>query len=686
MTTPVGALFYNPVAKPLSSNGTFMSGCTATFYLTGTTTAATIYADGALTTPLANPLSADASGTFVPIYLDPDVIYRVQIKTSTGSLISDTDPYIPSGLSNLTQQGLGKVFYPQTAAEVSASVTPVDYFYPQGDVRRYGPALDGVTDDTTELQNWVKVGGNLTFPVPQTAKISAALTLLSNTTITGVKGATILQGANDVDHFKATSQSYITIRGLHFLKTSGGSGTTVHVAGVELNGCTYCLVENCVFEGMQGIGVWFTNGTSYCTARGNTILNHLGSGNETADISIDTQVVSGPACAFNVVDGNFCYGAISEFGISCWDPDVGVLPLKNLICNNRIGPHQGYGILFYMPGSASPANTFNQAIGNQIEGILGNVAGNPNSGAGIYVVGNGSGGTQIVHNQIRNCCIDTSGTSLAPAGIGINSTPSGCAPLVIQGNVIEGMTQYHGILLTGVAAGASVVGNSITQPQANSTGNALQVVNSFDVGVYGNTISQLNTTTQDGIVVEALGASSGAITVANNIVSGGLNGIRTIQSGGNTITGLIVEGNHVTGCGGGSLVFDSGTVTNGLVANNNLRGTTNPAISQTACTSVRYSNNFVVSSGSVIVSFSGANTGSSYDKSNVGSGIGAGVSNAGTGLQVEQYGGTSPAAGTWAVGDRIVNSSPVAAGVAFWICTTAGTGGGTAVFKTISNT
>jgi parallel beta-helix repeat protein len=153
MANQTGILFQNPIVKPLSPNGQFMSGCTATFFLTGTTTLTPIFADGGLTTPLANPLSADASGTFSAVYLDPSVVYRIQIKTSTGVLISDTDPYIPSSLNNLTQGLIGQTLYPKTAAETAASITPTNFAYVPGDVRRYGAACDGNTNDTTAINN-----------------------------------------------------------------------------------------------------------------------------------------------------------------------------------------------------------------------------------------------------------------------------------------------------------------------------------------------------------------------------------------------------------------------------------------------------------------------------------------------------------------------------------------------------
>jgi hypothetical protein len=159
-----------------------MSACTATFFLTGTTAFATIYADGTLTTPLANPLTSDASGTFVAVYLNPATIYRVQIKTSTGVLISDTDPYI-SGAAVVNPTSIGPVLYPQTPAEIAASVTPANFIYTPGDLRRYG-AVGGPsgacpsTDDSVPWASAVKTGYAV---VPQ----GMAFKVVTGTTFTG---------------------------------------------------------------------------------------------------------------------------------------------------------------------------------------------------------------------------------------------------------------------------------------------------------------------------------------------------------------------------------------------------------------------------------------------------------------------------------------------------------------------
>lgn len=57
------------------------------FYAAGTTTKQSAYSTSALSTALANPLSADANGLFAAIYFDPALSYKVVVAPST-----DSDP------------------------------------------------------------------------------------------------------------------------------------------------------------------------------------------------------------------------------------------------------------------------------------------------------------------------------------------------------------------------------------------------------------------------------------------------------------------------------------------------------------------------------------------------------------------------------------------------------------------
>lgn len=159
MTANSGILFDYPITNPLSAGptpavGTILSGCSLVFYQTLTTTATPIYADGALATSLGNIVNSNASGQFVPLYMNPSIVYRVQLwsgNNGTGTKLQDIDPYVVPGLPN--QALLGAILYPQTAAEIAAGVIPVNFWYPPGYPDRFGTnTTPGITDMTLAVQ------------------------------------------------------------------------------------------------------------------------------------------------------------------------------------------------------------------------------------------------------------------------------------------------------------------------------------------------------------------------------------------------------------------------------------------------------------------------------------------------------------------------------------------------------
>lgn len=115
------SLFVLPSQIPLSTSGGLLAGCTLTFSATGSSTPQNVYSDIALTTPLSNPLSADGSGAFVQIYLDPSLPnYRVILKTQAGVTLKTWDD-VPSN-QNISQQFRLKATAPSlTFEETDAS-------------------------------------------------------------------------------------------------------------------------------------------------------------------------------------------------------------------------------------------------------------------------------------------------------------------------------------------------------------------------------------------------------------------------------------------------------------------------------------------------------------------------------------------------------------------------------------
>jgi hypothetical protein len=86
---------------------------------------------------------------------------------------------------------------PRTAAEIAASVTPTNYQYPEGDIRRYGAVVDGSTDDRAA---WViadsvniplVVAGNNDSVIATSLTITNKVIVAEGSKISASSGATV---------------------------------------------------------------------------------------------------------------------------------------------------------------------------------------------------------------------------------------------------------------------------------------------------------------------------------------------------------------------------------------------------------------------------------------------------------------------------------------------------------------
>src|SRR5262245_34573294 len=137
-------------------------------YIAGTSTKQSTWTDSTQTVTNANPLPLDANGfaaaaSSASVWLDPTLVYKF-----VWAPANDTDPPSspirsvdnirgPIDLAVLTQALIGSLLYPRTDAEIAASQTPSNYAYPPIDVTRFGAVGDGVTVNTTALQNILNV-------------------------------------------------------------------------------------------------------------------------------------------------------------------------------------------------------------------------------------------------------------------------------------------------------------------------------------------------------------------------------------------------------------------------------------------------------------------------------------------------------------------------------------------------
>lgn len=138
-------------------NGTPRVGAKANFYQSGTTTPITVYTTGAYSAPHANPVLSVSGGLFPAVYVNPTVnsTYKMVI-TDSADVTLYTEDNIPA--LGFTEDDIGAILYRRTDAEIAATVTPTNYSYPPGDIRRYGTTdPSGVASSNTAIKNAVAV-------------------------------------------------------------------------------------------------------------------------------------------------------------------------------------------------------------------------------------------------------------------------------------------------------------------------------------------------------------------------------------------------------------------------------------------------------------------------------------------------------------------------------------------------
>ncbi len=221
-------IFQLPRQVPLVS-GAVSPGAKANFFLTGTTTPTNTYTDAALTVPSTNPVIANAAGEFATIYLDPDVVYKLTLDDTNDALIYTEDPIQDA----LTQANIGLIFYPQSTAEISAGVTPTNFFEIYGNVLRYGAVAEAVptTDNSTAVINCFKANNSAHFPYQPgiwgfTSQV--ATTITGDITITGINAR--LRVLSGVD-------STLDSEGIFRHTVTGSTGNSKYfIDGVDFDG------------------------------------------------------------------------------------------------------------------------------------------------------------------------------------------------------------------------------------------------------------------------------------------------------------------------------------------------------------------------------------------------------------------------------------------------------------------
>lgn len=151
--------------------------------------------------------------------------------------------------------------YDQTAAEIVEGITPTSRSYPEGDVRRYGAAMNGVTDDTTAFQRAWKfkhpyappgstvITGQIPIIANQHAKLDGTIINITGTTLK-VFVASVVNDWSLVGPFKVTGDNN---------STGSTSGTA---AALHITDCNRYYVQALGAIQIKGYGVLIEPGSN----------------------------------------------------------------------------------------------------------------------------------------------------------------------------------------------------------------------------------------------------------------------------------------------------------------------------------------------------------------------------------------------------------------------------------------
>jgi hypothetical protein len=207
-----GTFLPAPVFRAVDASGLPLPGAQLQFYLTGTTTPASVYTSASLGTALANPVVADSGGLFAPIYVDPTVTYRAQLLNAAGTLIRDIDPVAApptigagavtasmlaagAALSNLGFTPLNKAGDTATNLVISSTGTPSIYSagYLGLPVNEQDASYTFVVGDTGRMVRCNNAGASTYTVPPNTFPLGATIVVRNAVVSAGV--LTIARGS-----------------------------------------------------------------------------------------------------------------------------------------------------------------------------------------------------------------------------------------------------------------------------------------------------------------------------------------------------------------------------------------------------------------------------------------------------------------------------------------------------------
>lgn len=137
----------------IDPSGDPMVGATVEFFNCETSTPQVVYSDGGLSTPISQPIEADARGMFTAIFLSADPgCYRVRVEEADGTLVYDDDLVAVAQTSSFTPPDAG-----ETSEELLFRTGMLEPYYgttaPTGWVRANGRTIGSASSGASERAN-----------------------------------------------------------------------------------------------------------------------------------------------------------------------------------------------------------------------------------------------------------------------------------------------------------------------------------------------------------------------------------------------------------------------------------------------------------------------------------------------------------------------------------------------------
>lgn len=149
--------------------------------------------------------------------------------------------------------GAAVPYFARTSAEIAAGVTPTNYVYAPGDVRRYA-----------SLADWAAVGGYLTLD-GTTRNIAAEIQFPAGSQVQGVPGSVINATGLNYHLFRALGS--FDIRGVQFTRANAATNTSFKAVHADdtiapLASGTRIVMRDCITTGFD-IPIYVDGGTSH---------------------------------------------------------------------------------------------------------------------------------------------------------------------------------------------------------------------------------------------------------------------------------------------------------------------------------------------------------------------------------------------------------------------------------------